>query len=301
VMVEGNVVGNANYGVSRVDVCTVYPGRPGCPNVGYSYQWNAPAGTHTITVLATDSDAAPDTGSASVTVSVPGAPPTVAIDTPPAGTVLSGIVSVTGWALDSTVSVGAPIGSVVVKVDGNVMGNAAYGVSRVDVCTVYPGRVGCPNVGYIYALDTTGLTPGPHTLTVVATGTDSNADTGSNSVTVQVATPPTVFIDSLAQGATISGTVTVSGWAIDNITTIGTAISSVQVKVDGTPMGSASYGTPRADVCQAYPGRPGCPNVGFTYQLNTALLSAGMHTITVLATDSDASPDTGSYSLIVKK
>ena len=148
------------------------------------------AGTHTITVLATDSDATPDTGSASVMVSVPGALPTVVIDTPAAGTVLSGTVTVTGWALDSTVSVGAPIGSVVVKVDGNVVGNATYGVSRVDVCTAYPGRAGCPNVGYIYALDTTGLTPGPHTLTVVATGTDSSADTGTNSVAVQVAAPP---------------------------------------------------------------------------------------------------------------
>jgi len=36
--------------------------------------------------------------------------------------------------------------------------------------------------------------------------------------------------------------------------------------------------TARPDVCVAFPGRPGCPNVGFTYQLNTALLTAGMIT-----------------------
>jgi hypothetical protein len=116
-----------------------------------------------------------------------------------------------------------------------------------------------------------------------------------------VSPPPSVFIDSLAPGATISGTVSVAGWAIDNTTTIGTAISSVQVKVDGTLMGTAVYGTPRPDVCTVYPGRPGCPNVGFTYSLNTASLSAGTHTITVLATDSDANPDTGSYSIAVMK
>jgi N-acetylmuramoyl-L-alanine amidase len=181
------------------------------------------------------------------------------------------------------------------------MGNATYGVSRVDVCTAYPGRAGCPYVGYSYALDTTKLTGGPHTLAVVATATDSSADTGSSSVPIQVSPPPSVFIDSLAPGATISGTVSVAGWAIDNTTTIGTAISSVQVKVDGTPMGTAVYGTPRPDVCVVYPGRPGCPNVGFTYSLNTASLSAGTHTITVLATDSDANPDTGSYSITVTK
>ena len=99
---------------------------------------------------------------------------------------VSGTATVTGWALDSTVSVGAPIGSVVVKVDGNVMGNATYGLSRGDVCTAYPGRAGCPNVGYSYALDTTGLTAGAHTLTVVATATDSSTDTGSSSMPIQV-------------------------------------------------------------------------------------------------------------------
>jgi hypothetical protein len=302
VKLDGTSLGTANYGISRVDVCSVYTGRPGCPNVGYTYSVNPstlPAGTHTITVSATDSAATPYTGSASVTVSIPSAPPSVYIDTPAAGSVLSGTATVTGWAIDSTVSVGAPIGGVLVKVDGTVVGNATYGLSRVDVCNVYPARAGCPNVGFSYALNTTKLSPGTHTLTVVATGTDGSS--GSSSVPVQVAPPPSVFIDSIAQGATISGTVSVAGWAIDNTTTVGTAISSVQVELDGTLVGNAVYGSSRVDVCQVYPGRPGCPNVGFTYQLNTASLSAGTHVITVLATDSDASPDTGSYSVTVTK
>ena len=78
-------------------------------------------------------------------------PPSVNIDTPVAGAVVtSGTVTITGWAIDNTSSVGTAIASVVVKVDGTVAGNATYGISRSDVCTVYPGRPGCPNVGYSY-------------------------------------------------------------------------------------------------------------------------------------------------------
>ena len=80
---------------------------------------------------------------------------------------------------------------------------------------------------------------------------------------------------------------------------MGTAISSVQVKVDGTVVGTATYGISRADVCAVYPGRPGCPNVGFTYALDASALSTGSHTITVTATDSDATPDSGSVSVTI--
>jgi hypothetical protein len=119
---------------------------------------------------------------------------------------------------------------------------------------------------------------------------------GSSSLTLTaISTPPLVNIDSLAPGATITGTVTVSGWAIDSTTAGATVIGSVQIMVDGALAGIATYGTSRPDVCVIYAGRPGCPNVGFTYQLNTTLLSPGQHTITAVAMDTDGTPDSGSY------
>jgi len=182
------------------------------------------------------------------------------------------------------------------------VGTATYGSSRPDVCAVYPGRPGCPNVGFSFSLNTSGLTAGAHTITVTATDTDGTPDTGSSSVTVNVQAPlPTVYIDSPAQGAAVSGIVTVSGWALDNASVVGSAISSVQVKVDGTIVGTATYGSSRPDVCAVYPGRPGCPNVGFSFSLDTSGLTAGAHTITVTATDSDGTPDTGSASVSVNK
>jgi Big-like domain-containing protein len=303
VKVDGVAVGNATYGVSRPDVCNVYPGRPGCPNVGYTYQWNTAtltSGSHTLTVLATDTDAIPDMGSASVTVTVVPVPPTVDIDLPSQGSTVFGTVTVAGWAIDNTSLVGTAISSVQVKVDGVAVGNATYGVSRPDVCNVFPGRPGCPNVGYTYQWNTATLTSGSHTLTVSATDTDAIPDMGSASVTVTVSpVPPTAYIDTPSQGSTVSGTVTVAGWAIDNGSVVGTAISSVQVKVDGVAVGNATYGVSRPDVCNVFPGRPGCPNVGYTYQLDTTKFTAGTHTITVSATDTDASPDVGSASVTV--
>ena len=99
----------------------------------------------------------------------------------------------------------------------------------------------------------------------------------------------------------MSGVVAISGWAVDNASVVGTAISSVRVKVDGTIVGTATYGISRPDVCAVYPGRPGCPNVGYSFSLNTSSLSSGTHTITVTATDSDATPDTGSASVSITK
>lgn len=304
VLVDGASVGYATYGVSRPDVCTVYPGRPSCPNVGFSYQLNTAGlspGQHTITVSATDTDTTPDTGTSSVTVSIGAVPPTVHIDNPLSGSLLTGTVTVSGWAIDNASSIGTKIGRVQVLVDGTAVGNATYGVSRPDVCAFYAGRPGCPNVGFTYQLNLSTLSAGSHTVTVSATDTDSTPDTGTASMTITtsstVTASPSVHIDMPANGTTVSGTVTVAGWAIDNTSYAGTAISTVQVLVDGVRVDNAAYGVSRPDVCTVYPGRTGCPNVGFTFALNTATLSSGSHTLTVTATDGDSTPDTGTTSI----
>jgi hypothetical protein len=302
VLVDGVLVGSATYGGNRPDVCSAYPGRVGCPTVGFNYSLNLStlsAGQHTIAVSATDSDGTPDVGTATVTITVANRPPSVYIDSPSSGMVVSGMVPVSGWALDNSMATGTAINNVQVKVDGVAVGTATYGASRPDVCSAYPGRPGCPNVGFTFALNTAALSPGAHLLTVAATDSDTSPDTASWSVTIQVAAPPSVHIDAPAIGSTISGTVTVAGWAIDNVSTVGTAIGAVQVKADGVVVGTASYGANRPDVCAVYSGRPGCPNVGYSYALNTGSLTPGTHTITVAATDTDGIPDVGSTTITV--
>ena len=215
-----------------------------------------------------------------------------------------GTLAIQGWAIDNASGIGTAIGSVQILVDGAKVGNAAYGSSRADVCAAYPGRPGCPNVGFSYSLNTATLSAGSHTITVSATDTDNTPDTGSASVIIvasatPLSTPPSVFIDSPKAGSTVSGTLQILGWAIDNTSGVGTAIGSVQILVDGAKVGNAAYGSNRADVCAAYPGRPGCPNVGYSYLLDTTKLTAGTHTLTVTATDSDSTPDSASATINV--
>jgi hypothetical protein len=139
---------------------------------------------------------------------------------------------------------------------------------------------------------TTGV--GTYSLTATSPGLTPAV---SNSFKIVVSLP-TVAIDLPAAGSILqTGPIVVSGWALDNAAGIGTAISSVKVMLDGTFVGTATYGISRPDVCAAYPGRSGCPNVGYRYVLNAP--SPGTHTITVTATDSGLQPDTGAASVTV--
>src|ERR1700722_9985097 len=91
---------------------------------------------------------------------------------------------------------------------------------------------------------------------------------------------PTVFIDNPVANGSMSGVYTVSGWALDNFVNngsggIGTSMAWVSIIVDGVTMGSANLGISRPDLCQVKQPAPNCPNVGWAYSLNTALLSQG--------------------------
>ena len=76
-----------------------------------------------------------------------------------------------------------------------------------------------------------------------------------------------------------NGTVRFGGWVISDHA----AISAFSVAIDGNPMGSAVYGVPRPDVCAVFPNRPGCPNVGWQYLLDTTGLSNGQHVLSITA------------------
>ncbi len=103
---------------------------------------------------------------------------------------------------------------------------------------------------------------------------------------------PNLWLDTPGDSAKIYRSTVLQGWAIDNTAKVEGAISKVEVYLDGNKVGDATYGTNRADVCAAYPNRSGCPNVGFTYNLNVATLPDGAHSIKIIATDSDPIPKT---------
>ena len=127
-------------------------------------------------------------------------------------------------------------------------------------------------------MGTTGATAGSHTLTARATDTSGNSRTTSESVWVGSSdtTAPSVSISSPAAGATVGGTVTVSGSASDNA-----SVSKVEVQIDGGPWNQAMGTT------------------SWSWSWGTTTVANGTHTVTVRATDSSGNVGSSSVAVTV--
>ena len=291
VSVDGSPVGTANYGGSRTDVCQVYPSDASCANgnanVGFDYVLDTTQfadGTHTLQITATDASGNRLTKSGSfVSSNYSGTNATlIGIDTPGTSTApFQGLVNFRGWAINAS----SVIGSVTYSIDGVPHGTLTYGVSRPDVCVVYAASPSCTggtaNVGWSYLFDTGSLANGNHILSVSATALNGQHTIQARGFNVANWTTANPIIfgtgNPNAQSPPLTGTQTIGGWAIDPVS----VIDSVAIAVDGVPLGNASYGGSRTDVCAVYPNSPGCPNVGWSFSLNTTLLADGSHNLAV--------------------
>src|SRR5215831_1342648 len=218
----------------------------------YSVSWNttgAANGSHTLTAIARD--AAGNQSSSAVTVTVNNGPPPDT--TPPAA-------SLTAPANGATVS-----GTVTVSA------SASDNVGVVGVQFTLDGaNLGAEDTASPYSLswNTTGAANGSHTLAAVARDAAGNRTT-SAAVTVTVSngpppdtTPPTVNITAPANGATVSGTVSVSANASDNVGVVGVTFFG-----DGMALGAEDTSAP------------------FSISVDTTGSSNGPHTVTAVARD----------------
>jgi putative Ig domain-containing protein len=92
------------------------------------------------------------------------------LETPDVRATLNNTASGSGWALDNVA-----IAKVEVLVDGQVTGEAIYGLSRPDIAAVW--GTAFPNAGhsgFSFAIDTTRFTTGEHTLAVRLTDAGGN-------------------------------------------------------------------------------------------------------------------------------
>src|SRR5438034_460314 len=140
----------------------------------------------------------------------------VTITSPAAGSTVSGTITVSA----SVSPLGVLVGGVQFKLDGAKLGSEDT------------------SAPYAVSWNTTGVGNGSHSLTAVAR--DALGLTYSSSpVTVTVSnapppdtTPPAVGITSPANGATVSGTISVTASASDNV-----GVAGVQFKLDGANLG----------------------------------------------------------------
>ena len=264
-------------------VCSLYP-VANCNNSGWVVLVDTTllsSGPHQFDVTATASTGETYTQSSTFVVGnwAGSNPMKVNIDIPgPNSQAFSGVASFAGWAISSI----AAINQVSVAVDGVSYGAGVYGGNRPDVCNVFPGEAGCPNVGWNFSLDTTKLSDGTHTVSVTAESAGGQYTTTATSFVVANTPSNTIIvaIDSpAANGGSLSGGVGLGGWTLGSTV----PISNVAVSIDGIPYGNANYGGNRADACQSHVGAPGCPNVGWNYFLDTTQLVTGSHLLAITA------------------
>ena len=147
-------------------------------------------------------------------------PPTVSFTYPSNGASVSGSINVQVAASDNV-----GVASVSLKVDGVLLGSDN-------------------TAPFAFTWNTPGVSDGVHSLTATALDAAGNVANASLSVTVNNAgdtTAPTVAISSPANGATVSGNVSVSINAADNV-----GVVKVELYVDGqlkATSTSAPYGT----------------------------------------------------------
>ena len=145
-----------------------------------------------------------------MTVANDSAPPVATLDTPAAGSNVSGIV-----ALLATASDDVGVAGVQFKIDGAPLGSEA---------AVAP---------YERLWNTADLANGPHTVTAVARDAAGHETATSVELTVVNDTaPPTVALANPSAGATLGGVATLVADASDDIGVVG-----VQFKIDGALMG----------------------------------------------------------------
>jgi len=194
--------------------------------------------------------------------------PEVMITSPTVGEVVTGEVTVLTVATDN-----AAVSSVTASVDGTAVN---------DTCQLVTGDQ------YACSLDTTGLTSGNYTITVVATDTSGNTGTSTVSVFLDNEAPDAT-INPPSDGDEVSGTVTVTATVIDNV-----AVNPGSVTASVYPVGDPSSAEDLGV------GSPAGGDV-YTWSWDTAPLLAGFYTIEVSATDTSDNTGTGSVTVEVLK
>ena len=94
--------------------------------------------------------------------------------------------------------------------------------------------------------------------------------------------PSLGWVDAPQDGARVSGSLTVSGWVINE----GLGVDRVEVELDGATIGLAQYGQPRPDVVEALSAvdDPNAPMLGYTLTLERSVLPSGKSRLRIKTT-----------------
>jgi hypothetical protein len=209
-----------------------------------------------------------------------------ALDAPAPGATLQGAVTVSGWALDFAGPSGTGVSEVQVWIDGALHGRADYGHWRADMANALGDRFG--PIGFSYPWDTTTVGNGSHHLDIRA-HTTARGWQSVISRQVQVNNGHCDLrqaLDVPANGATVSGNVTFSGWALDLGSASGTGVDKVGFWLGGPQGQGAFIGETddfyyRPDLAQGLGARFGMS--GYRFDWDSRTVGNGAQTVYVYA------------------
>ena len=233
--------------------------------------------------------------------------PLLFVDGPRPGQTVAGIVAVSGWALSQN-----SIDKIELFIDDDsvAVNRAVLNLPRPDVSGAFPSYAGSPNgaPGWITSFLARNYLDGPHQIRLAVTegGTVDPFFFGPIEVNVDnsINQAPFGSLDLPAAGQSLSGSVGVLGWALDDID-----IDHIDFQLDGRTwatavgrggVGNAIFGGTRPDVNAAFPDVPTSLQSGFFANLDSTQVLDGLHTISVRATDNQgASREIGSVTVQV--
>ncbi len=256
-----NATASDGVGVTRVEISVDGIVKSTDVTSPYSYSWNTLVetnGSHAVTARAYD--AAGNSASASVTVTVSNTVPDTTLPT----------VSITSPINGTTVSGNIPVN--VTAADNVGVNRVVYFVDGVSISTDNASP-------YVFNWNTASYSNVSHAVT--ARAYDAAGNSASASVTVTVSnvtpdtTPPTASVTSPANGATVSGSVNISATATDNI-----GVARVQFIVDGV-VRSTDNASP------------------FSYNWNTVAETNGSHSLVAKAFDAAGNNASASITVTV--
>jgi subtilisin family serine protease len=220
-------------------------------------------------------------------------------ETPLEGSIISGSVPLTGWALDDldvvSVKIYRQTGSGLVYIGDTIFVEGA----RPDVAQVYPGYPKNSQAGWGYMLLTHFLPNGGNgTFVLSAIAVDvSGKQTILGSKTVIAdnanAVKPFGAIDYPVSGGVAGGTrYRNSGWVLTPLPNkIPEDGSTINVYVDGVYLGHPTYNIYRADIAQLFPVYANSNGAHAYLDFDTTSYNNGIHTIYWTATDNVGNAD----------
>ena len=118
----------------------------------------------------------------------------------------------------------------------------------------------------------------------------------SEASTVMATLAPFGVLDTPSDGESVAGSLSLSGWALDN-----RGVTRVAARIDESVKVALAYGAARPDVCLAWPGYPGCDYVGYSGSVDLGAVDDGSgcpHLVEIIATDADGNSRTVDRALV---